>query len=259
MAEHIGSSRMALPTSHRQTRVSVEHKPLIASYDERARARQAQRDRERLVQREVKKLCDLSIPRDGIIRAVSSVMAKRPPKHQSFADFRRLVRIYCSLALGFEGRHVVQTYLYVRLNQMVTQKRADVRAKAIELIREEVTRPQWLKAQLSFLHKPLERADLERMAYQIFNAIQVELVSKASDRHRRGHSASQKRYIARRIEISAGGGVRTGFLIVNMSKGKPRIVALKTSVEYKASRMHGTRPKQEYRNGRNRHRGELMN
>lgn len=237
MGMYPDTRRIQIPTSHRNPGdgMALRVMPNNSIHEERKRDRQKEKQRRRLVELRLKELKDLRVPRDGIVRAVASEAEKCPPSFKEIVNFRKIVRIYCELWIGYKGRHVVQEYLYIRLKRMLEQKKLEARETAIEIIREDGARPQVCDMRLSFALKPLERKDLERLVVLAYREIQMELLALAkAGKPIPGESGHRPAYEPRLARIG-NTERRTCFLIVKTSKDKLsfKVVALATEAEFR--------------------------
>ena len=233
MAEHRVSGRQArIRSSHRVVqfrRISS----MSAVGDVRPREKQTAGEDQKSVEAWILELTELQVPRDGIVRAVSSWAEELPMVDPQIADLKYMVGMYCRLWLGFQNPHVIQLYLYQRLNKMLSEKRRAARAAAEAVIRREYRRPEACRAAIANVLKPLVRPDVERLALLAIHEIKTEILEHAKNGpvvdcacgHREGNEVRRARF--RRS--------RDCFLVIRTSPRKGLVVlTMQTEAEFKA-------------------------
>ncbi len=235
-----------LKTSHQSApsqNIRTRKKQKTGSAVSRADQRKKENQEEQRVLQQIAKLTPLKTPRDGIVRSVSSEMAKRPPACSEIANFKSVIRTYCQQWLGYTSKHAVQTYLYLQLNRMLEEKKIQAREEAIKAIRENAapSLKLLLRHQLKILLRPVEREDLKRMANVAFYEIKLEILALArAGRKCKDESNHRPEYESRLVEIGDRGS-RTCIVILKMRNGGEtfKVVGLATEAEFKRRRRRG--------------------
>jgi len=232
MAEHKVSGRQArIRSSHRVVRFrrfSIKS----AVGEVRPREKRSAGEDQKSVESWILELKELQVPRDGIVRAVSSWAEKLPMVDPQIADLKFMVGLYCRLWLGFQNPHVVQIYLHQRLNKMLNEKKQAAREAAVSVIRRGHKRPEVCRATIANVLKPLVRPDVERLVLLAIHEIRTEILEHAKNGpvvdcecgHREGNEV-------RRIRIR---GSRNCFLVVRTSNKGPVVLTMQTEAEFKA-------------------------
>jgi len=209
--------------------------PDVSLREARLRDRQKEKQRKRLIDLRLQELTELRVPRDGIVRAVASEAEKHPPSFKEIVNFRKIVRIFCELWIGYRGRHVVQEFLYIQVKRMLEQKKIEAREAAIDIIREDATRPQVLELRLAHVLKPLERKDLERLTELAYKAIQIELLELAKTGKPILTEAGHRPLYEPRLASIGNTERRTCFVIVKLARdgSSVTVIALATESEFR--------------------------
>ncbi len=98
---------------------------------------------------------ELSVPHDGIVRAVASTAAKVRRKSAYIMRFDKVVRVYCGMVLGYTDRYTIEEYVYLKLKRLVASHEAQ--------------------------RISLGRKDLEAHANALFNEIEASILTMAAN------------------------------------------------------------------------------
>ncbi len=165
---------------------------------------------------------ELSIPRDGIVRAVASSAAKVRRKSAYIMRFDKVVRVYCGMILGYTDRYTVEEYVYLKLKRLVASSEAQ--------------------------RISIGRKDLEAQADAIFNEIEASILTMAANGHPVKHDKrDDKLRVWSRLRERGG----KCFLTVKRrpQSGKWQVLSLESMAKFRRRmRSRSNRKDREYRN-----------
>lgn len=188
------------------------------------------------------------LPRDKLIRLAATAAGALRPVSQRIKYFDRVLRVYCSISLGYEDRHVVQEFVYIRLKQMLDEHWCRVCAQLKESTGPRQNDQRLREAANRIM--PIRQEHLERMVQRIFRGIEVEIMALVEYGRPLKVELVRKRRNVRAVLGHVG--EKTGrkcVLIVEQLKDGDRVLAFKTEAKFKRSVGRKTHPKtQSYSN-----------